>query len=527
MPKPLSRATVGVLSALALSAAGVSAAPIAAADTPCSAEGSGFDIDGGGTDVVIGLPSYDVPTETGTQVDAGAIVVYSNVATDGDVRAPESARLYTAKDLGLSVQEGARFGADVLTLKPSDPGFTGCGHLLVGAPGEDVDGLKGAGAVHLIDGWGDGMRPAWSLDQSDLPDSAGPPQAGGNFGSRIGAATSSDIAVGVPGRDIGDQQDAGAVAVMAVDDKEGVGRVKNWLPGKATDDRMGSGPLVWAQADGSSTLGVGVPQADVGDVKDAGAVAFTRFPEGAPTTTWEHQDSKRAAGTAEPGDELGASISVTIDRYGTGEWLIGVPGEDLGTTRDAGMVAYANGGAGGDEGSQPVLTEKYLTQNSTGIAGTPEAGDRFGSSVAVGPLRKGTLTPQVIVGAEGESVGERSTAGALSANETDEHLVPTSTPGLAWSQDNSDIAGGAEPDDRFGAAMSTTPGGYTDNRAHRLVVVTTPGEDLGSTRNAGRATIGWFAEPGKKFDLVLPTSQVDAGTDMVAATYPTASLEWL
>ena len=37
------------------------------------------DLDGGGPDVVVGLPSYDLPGKP----DAGAIVVFSNVAAKG------------------------------------------------------------------------------------------------------------------------------------------------------------------------------------------------------------------------------------------------------------------------------------------------------------------------------------------------------------------------------------------------------------------------------------------------------------
>src|SRR3954454_533260 len=71
------------------------------------------DGDGGGPDVVLGLPSYDLPGKP----DAGAIVVFSNVAASGSAvpRSPVGRTLLTMDDApGLASQAGARFGAAVL-----------------------------------------------------------------------------------------------------------------------------------------------------------------------------------------------------------------------------------------------------------------------------------------------------------------------------------------------------------------------------------------------------------------------------
>ena len=58
------------------------------------------------------MPSYDLPGKP----DAGAIVVFSNVAAAGNAnpKAPTARTLYTADNFsGLSSQAGARFGASV------------------------------------------------------------------------------------------------------------------------------------------------------------------------------------------------------------------------------------------------------------------------------------------------------------------------------------------------------------------------------------------------------------------------------
>ena len=73
------------------------------------------DVDGGGPDVAIGMPSYDLPGKP----DAGAIVVFSNVGAAGQAnpKAPTARTLYTADNfIGLSSQAGARFGASVAGL---------------------------------------------------------------------------------------------------------------------------------------------------------------------------------------------------------------------------------------------------------------------------------------------------------------------------------------------------------------------------------------------------------------------------
>ena len=70
---------------------------VAAAATPSCWDDVPTDLDGGGPDVVVGLPSYDLPGKP----DAGAIVVFSNVAAKAaaDPRSPSARTLLTADDL--------------------------------------------------------------------------------------------------------------------------------------------------------------------------------------------------------------------------------------------------------------------------------------------------------------------------------------------------------------------------------------------------------------------------------------------
>ena len=115
------------------------------------------DLDGGGPDVAIGLPSYDLPGKP----NAGAIVVFSNVAAAGDAnpKPPTARTLLTADDFsGLSSQAGARFGASVAVWGSAVDEPDHCADLLVGAPGQNVGGKTGAGQVYQLHGAPGGLN---------------------------------------------------------------------------------------------------------------------------------------------------------------------------------------------------------------------------------------------------------------------------------------------------------------------------------------------------------------------------------
>ena len=86
--------------------------------------------------------------------------------------------------------------------------------------------------------------------------------------------------------------------------------------------------------DGFADLAVGVPGEDVGTVADAGAVnVIYGGPTGltaAGNQLWT-QDSEGIKGTQEPGDEFGFSLAAAdFDRDGFADLAVGVPGEDVG-----------------------------------------------------------------------------------------------------------------------------------------------------------------------------------------------------
>ncbi len=154
--------------------------------------------------------------------------------------------------------------------------------------------------------------------------------------------------------------------------------------------------------DGFADLAVGVPGEDVGTVADAGAVnVIYGGPTGltaAGNQLWT-QDSEGIKGTQEPGDEFGFSLAAAdFDRDGFADLAVGVPGEDVGTVLDAGAVNVIYGSPRG----LTAAGNQLWTQDSPGIEDVAEAqGERFGAALAAANFGKGSQA-DLAIGVPGE-----------------------------------------------------------------------------------------------------------------------------
>lgn len=500
----------------------------AQAATPCWDEAI-TDVDGGGPDIVIGLPSYDVAGKR----DAGAIAVFSNVAVSGssDPKKPTSARIYTARDLGLTTQAGARFGSAVSVWRDAhefdDPGS--CADVWVGAPGQNVGDQAGAGRIYRLHGAPGGFDSvAQTLDENDFPAQTGGAQAGAAFGSAIAVETASVVAVGAPGRDVAGATDAGRVTKYLYTDYDGPADADVVEQGGGADqpesgDRFGSVLSVVPTGDGPIVL-VGIPNEDVGTKKDAGMAGMI-VPNGASNggqLFLISQDSPGAAGTAEAGDRYGSSLSMfaTFTDHPVVMVAIGVPNEDDGRRRDAGRVSFGVIDLPGtpEDGYPPMRGgDSDVVQGDRWVPGAAEAGDRFGASVLTGEFGSDGGRRHLVVGAPGENLGRRADAGTVTLTRTDETGHPSGRPAVAWSQGSPGVTGSVESGDRFGAALAAvelTSIGDDDDLHWDVVLTTVPGEDVAGHRDVGTAVLG---TPGRSasISLVLPTRQSGAGIGMV------------
>jgi hypothetical protein len=414
----------------------------------------------------------------------------------------------------------SRFGTSPVIWNdgPDDPDE--CADLLVGVPGESVGSRAGAGRVHLLQGSTSGLgRVLRSFDESSLGVPGGA-QSGAGFGSALAAETSSMIAVGVPGRDVGAAGDAGRVVRLdylsgADPEITVVEQGSSGAGGAERGDRFGEVLSIFGTGEGPIVI-IGVPREDVGSRADAGAVAV--MPHRGPLSMVT-QDSPNAAGTAEAGDRYGAAVDTYctfIVDHAVCPVAIGVPGEDVGATVDAGLVSFAAIDLFLDGRPAPPIRGwgTAITQDSAGVPGAAEADDAFGASVATAEFGADAGGTHLVVGSPAEDLGGARDAGMVTMTRINPVTgSPASgTQPSGWSQDASGVGGAAETGDRFGTSLAGVQLYQPEDDedvSWAVILATVPGEDLGSVADAGMAHLGL---PGSEtISLVPPVAQAAAG----------------
>ena len=168
-------------------------------------------------------------------------------------------------------------------------------------------------------------------------------------------------------------------------------------------------------------------------------------------------------------------LACDINGDGISDVAIGAPDDNEAGQPDAGVINVMYGSAGG-LGSQG---NQLWHQGSTGIAGGPGAGDRFGTAVACGDF-DGDGFSDVAVGAPGNNGGRGEvnvlygTANGLSAAGDQQ-----------WTQDSPDVQGAMQPGDEFGAALAS---GDFDGDSFDDLAIGVPGEDLNAA-DAGAVNV--------------------------------------
>lgn len=301
-------------------------------------------------------------------------------------------------------QPGARFGAALAaehrSLGDPDPRPP---RLFVGSPNHDVWNIPDSGQLS-----------SFRIDDAKVPEAVDPytldfgdeilgdaePPATAHLGASL-SVVGKLVAIGVPGQTVTGAVAAGSVIIDQFTDPDGflpreISQASSGVPGTAEPgDRFGTSVhLVAAPGSGNPTLLVGAPNEDVGRTEDAGSVTVARISLGSGRTVGTvrtvDQNSAGMAGTVEAGDQLGAAVSSV--RYGSSlAPLVGAPGEDVGRVRNAGMV-------------QTIGNGKGWTQESSGVPGSAENGDRLGASLAGSPST-GATKPLIGIPGEDSSTG--------------------------------------------------------------------------------------------------------------------------
>jgi hypothetical protein len=169
-----------------------------------------FDNDGF-ADLAVGVSSEDV----GAIVDAGAVnVLYGSAG--GLTGAGSQLFTQASAEVAGIAEAGDHFAHALAAADFNNDGFI---DLAIGAPGEDT-AINGVGAVNVLYGGVDGLSGAGSqLFTQASPGMAGTAEDGDEFGQALAAGDFdndgiADLAVAVPGEDVGTVVDAGAVNML-------------------------------------------------------------------------------------------------------------------------------------------------------------------------------------------------------------------------------------------------------------------------------------------------------------------------
>lgn len=353
---------------------GLAAAPAVAAGGDCGGTATGayvrLDVNGDGcADAVVGMPNRTVGGKRG----AGAIEIDLGSPTH-HLRARSV--LVTAEH----PRTGDHFGTSVITTDEDQGPMSA---VVIGAPGRDVGGVRGSGAVVTLPGaatWADVVR---------VPNSAfnvitSRPHEDARLGAALAVAheasspTVDVVYAGAPGWGVSGERSAGAVLVATIGRLSGNSAPRpqvltedsSGVSGRArAGDRFGS---AIATLEGFDTnVVIGAPGKTVAGQVGAGAVMTVSH-----STTIAPQmltqASTRDPNAPEQGDHFGAVLASYIRVI-----YIAVPDEDVGKSADAGIVEqYVLG-------RTAAAYHRGFKQGVLGYPGTPQAGDHFGAAMSV------------------------------------------------------------------------------------------------------------------------------------------------
>jgi FG-GAP repeat len=407
-------------------------------------------------DLATGVPGEDTAIN-----GVGAVnVLYGGV----DGLSGAGSQLFTQASPGMvgTAEDGDQFGQ---ALAVGDFDNDGVADLAVGVPEEDLGTTSSAGAVNVLYGGVDGLSGAGSqLFTQDSPGVVGTAEVGDVFEQTVAAGDFSgdavdDLAVGIPNEDLISAQvtDAGAVNVLYAAAAGRLGGAGSQLftqdspgvAGTATIDEFLGSSLAAGDFDddGVADLAIGVPFEGEPFVSQLGAVnvlyGSASGLTGAGSQLFD-QGSPGVVGTAENGDRFGSALAAgDVNGDGIPDLAVGVPFED-----GFGAVNLLYGTAAGLSGSGSQL----FTQNSPGVPGAGEAGDRFGQALAVGDF-EGDGFDDLTVGVPAEDVGTIFDAGAVNVLKGAAGGL-TGTGSQQFTQDSPELADTAEDSDQFGAALA-------------------------------------------------------------------------
>jgi FG-GAP repeat len=359
-----------------------------------------------------------------------------------------------------------------------------------------------------------------------------------------------DLAVGIPGEDVGRSLDAGAVNVLYGGAAGLTGSASQLFTqvggaieaGDSFGDAIATGDF---NHDGYADLAVGAPFEDAGSMIDVGAVSVLYGSAGGLRTNGGRL-FLQVGGTVDVEDHFGSALATgDFNQDGYADLAAGAPNEAVGTLGSAGAVSVLYGSAGGltatggrlfvqvsgyvaegsiygaavtagdfnhdgyadlgvgapfrDEGDIPLAGSVSVLYGSASglstrgetmfiqVGGIPEAEDFFGWSVAAGDFNHDAFA-DLAVGAKWENVGNIGFAGSVS-------VLYGSTSGLTTTGGRlfTQVGGAVETGDAFGSSVAS---GDFNHDGIADLAAGAPGEAVGTRYGAGAVSVLYGSTSG-------------------------------
>ena len=402
-----------------------------------------------------------------------------------------------------TIQRSDLVTPDPVALPPDAVDFDGDGYadLLIGVPEEALGTRSNAGTVVVLPGSTVGLRSFGYMSdtQSALGFAASP--AGARYGQALATGDFdgdgyTDAAFGSPD-DIEGGESGGSV-VVAYGGPEGLAsgrtplritQTTTGMPGtpEAEDDFGAALAAGEFNCDAYDDLAIGTPgeNDDEGHVYVIYGSSTGLRTSGGVTVQDFEQDDTSSGSVSEDGDRFGdALLAGDFRNAGCEDLVVGVPEESLDGDSAAGLVEIINCSCGGGL----TTTSRVFTQDTDDIPGSPEAGDRFGATLARGNFNNDDYE-DLVIAAPDEAIDSVSGTGylfVLLGGPTGPSPDNTAGTRIDWHADSGPLDFGTGTGDAFGAALTASD---FDNDGFDDLAVGIPGRSVGGDNNAGAVAI--------------------------------------
>ncbi|NGN64626.1 VCBS repeat-containing protein [Streptomyces sp. A7024] len=398
----------------------------------------------------------------GGKADAGQIVVLYGAKNDGSQAGVSAARrtVLSQNSTGVpgTAEAGDFWGSDTTAADFNGDGFT---DLAAGAPGEDVGTDKEGGTVQILWGSANGLaggttvtdpRPSghdWfgrSMDAADYDGDGKDDLVVGASGATLDVFKGGIATSGTTGGHYtvrppiysGGTEQRGAFNLHS-GDVNGDGRADLVVDGFETDSQAGYNANYYLPGSGSGLTTTGQVKLKPGVITDIGDLNSDGYGDIVTGQEWDH------VATAPPSSTDGGHVNVTY-----------------------GSAAGPNGGS-----------DTY-SQDTTGVPGSSEKGDAFGSELHLGDINGDGHLDLVVAASEENLAGVTDTGAVTVLYGAADGSGITGTGAQFFSQDTPGVPNGNEAYDYFGSDVhiadlngdgkdDLTVGAYGENNGNGAV----------------------------------------------------------